>query len=84
MIVIYTHFVRQSYYIMNLQFMIVIYTHFVRQSYYIMLYFLTSMFLYIKVKKPLAYHVEFHTVRQWDCLYYASFIVSITALHLFL
>ena len=36
MILIYTHFVRQFHYIMNLRFMIVIYTHFVRQSYYIM------------------------------------------------
>ena len=36
MIVIYTCFAWQFYYIMNLQFMIVIYTHFVRQSYYIM------------------------------------------------
>ena len=36
MILIYTHFVRQSYYIMNLQFMIVIYTRFARQFYYIL------------------------------------------------
>ena len=36
MIVIYTHFVRQFYYIMNLQFMIVIYTRFARQFYYIL------------------------------------------------
>ena len=36
MILIYTHFVRQSYYIMNLQFMILIYTCFAWQFYYIM------------------------------------------------
>ena len=35
MILIYTHFVRQSYYIMKHSFIILIYTHFVRQSYYI-------------------------------------------------
>ena len=36
MIVIYTRFARQFYYIMNLQFMIVIYTRFARQFYYIL------------------------------------------------
>ena len=36
MILIYTHFVRQSYYIMNCKFMIVIYTRFARQFYYIL------------------------------------------------